>query len=226
MKYFLVLTFITIAPGLVWASNLVQVPEQCLEKENAPCLVRAPQDQFIVTPSNLKFYFGKEALIKVTEFPGKSEPFKVEILTGKVVITHDKKIPFYVNAVSVGLNDTYYIKKGDKNKLDLYKTAEAGFLSITRQEGMDLVETKDFASRKSVTDFINEFTNIPGSVYKLTLQQYENRLNDEVANQQRILQRKIAAEENTRRLDAEARQKQKIENKRIKELFFMRTFEQ
>ncbi len=229
MRYLSAILFNLIVTQAVSAAELVQVPEQCLDKEVAPCLVRALDDSFNETPSHLKFYLAQDALLKITQFPVtsvhvKADQFKVELLKGKVVIANNAKVPFYLNTVNVGLNETYYIKKGE-GAVELYKSGEAVFFNITQNEDVDLVETKDFASRKSTTEFLNQFTNIPGSVYKQTLAQYEARLTDEVQNQKRILQRKIASEELARKLDAEARQKQKIENKRIKDMFFMRTFE-
>ena len=211
------------------ASELVQVPEQCLDKEVAPCLVRALKDTFKETPSHLKFYLAEDALLKITQFPVtsahvKADQFKVELLKGKVVIANSVKVPFYLNTVNVGLNETYYMKKSE-GVVELYKSGEAVFYNVTKSDDVDLVETKDFVSRKSTTEFLNQFTNIPASVYKQTLAQYEVRLTDEVQNQKHILQRKIASEELARKLDAEARQKQKIESKRIKDMFFMRTFE-
>ncbi len=211
------------------AGELVQVPEQCLDKEVAPCLVRALNDSFKETPSHLKFYLSQDSLLKITQFPAtsahvKGDQFKVELLKGKVVVANNVKVPFYLNTVNVGLNETYYMKKSD-GVVELYKSGEAVFFNITQNEDIDLVETKDFASRKSTTEFLDQFTNIPGTVYKQTLAQYEARLNDEVQNQKRILQRKIASEEAARKLDAEARQKQKIESKKMKDMFFMRTFE-
>lgn len=224
--YVILLNFIAIQ---AFAAEMVQVPEQCLDKEVAPCLVRALNDSFKETPSHLKFYLAEDALLKITQFPVtsahvKADQFKVELLKGKVVIENSVKVPFYLNTVNVGLNEIYYMKKSD-NVVELYKSGEAVFYNVTKSDDMDLVETKDFVSRKSTTDFLNQFTNIPSSVYKQTLAQYEIRLTDEVQNQKRILQRKIASEELARKLDAEARQKQKIESKRIKDLFFMRTFE-
>lgn len=211
------------------ASSLVQVPDQCLDKESAPCLVRALSDSVKETSSHLKFYLSQDSLLKITQFPVtsahmKADQFKVELLKGKVVIANNVKVPFYLNTVNVGLNETYYIKKSE-GVIELYKSGEAVFFNITKNDDMDLVETKDFVSRKSTTEFINQFTNIPETVQQQTLAQYETRLTDEVQNQKRVLQRKIASEELARKLDAEARQKQKIESKRIKDMFFMRTFE-
>jgi len=203
------------------SEGLVQVPEQCFEKENAPCLVRALQDQFATTKSHVKFFLGANSLIKITQFP--SAAFKLDIINGRVVIQFDSKLPFYLNTVSVGMNDIYYVKKSSEF-VELYKANEARFLNIMRSGDLDLIETKDFASRKTTSDFINQFTNIPDPVYKLTMEKYEIQLKDEVRNQSRILQRKVAADESARRLDAEARQKQLIENKKLKDLFFMRTF--
>lgn len=228
MRYFFAV-FLNLIVTQAFASGLVQVPEQCLDKEVSPCLVRALNDSFAQTPSHLKFYLAQDALLKITQFPTastqvKADQFKVELLKGKVVIENSVKVPFYLNTVNVGLNETYFIKKSD-TVVELYKAGEAIFYNVTKSDDMDLVETKDFVSRKSTTEFLNQFTNIPGSVYKQTLAQYEIRLTDEVQNQKRILQRKIASEELARKLDAEARQKQKIESKRIKDLFFMRTFE-
>jgi hypothetical protein len=230
MRYFSLLLVQFVIIPVFAVPQVVQVPDQCLDKETAPCLVRALNDSFKETSSHLKFYFGKDSLLKITHFPmtsvkSKVEQFKVELIKGQVVIANNEKVPFYVNTVNVGLNETYYIKKTNE-VVELYKSGEAIFFNITKSDDMDLVETKDFASRKSTTEFINQFRNIPESVYKETLARYEVRLNDEVLNQQRVLQRKVAAEETTKKLDAEARQKQKIESKRLKEMFFMRTFKQ
>lgn len=228
MRYFSFILFNLIVTQAM-AAQLVQVPDQCLDKEVAPCLVRALEDSFKETPSHLKFYMSQDALIKITQFPVtsahvKADQFKVELLKGKVVVENSVKVPFYLNTVNVGLNETYYMKKNDQG-VELYKSGEAVFFHVTKSDDMDLVETKEFASRKNTTDFISQFANIPETVYKQTLAQYETRLTDEVQNQKRILQRKIASEEIARKLDAEARQKQKIESKRIKDMFFMRTFE-
>ncbi|MBC7459045.1 MAG: hypothetical protein H7235_12245 [Bdellovibrionaceae bacterium] len=228
MKYITII-FLNLIGMQASASRLVQVPEQCLDKEVAPCLVRALSDSYKETSSSLKFYLGEDALLKITQFPFtsahvKPEQFKAELLKGKVVILNSAKVPFYLNTVNVGLNETYYIKKND-HEVELYKSGEAVFFNITKNDDMDLVETKDFASRKNTTDFINQFTNIPTVVQERTLAQYETRLTDEVQTQKRVLLRKIASEDLARKLDAEARQKQKIESKRIKDMFFMRTFE-
>jgi hypothetical protein len=228
MRYLLIL-FIYFIVTQASAAELVQVPDQCLDKAVAPCLVRALSDSFKKTPSNLKFYFAEDALLKITKVTmasthSKTEQFKVELLKGKVVIENSFKVPFYLNTVNVGLNETYYMKKSE-GFIELYKSGEAVFYNVTKNDDMDLVETKDFVSRKKTTEFLNQFTQIPDSVYKQALAQYEVRLNDEVQNQKRILQRKVASDELARKLDAEARQKQKIESKRIKDLFFMRTFE-
>lgn len=221
--------FFNVIVAQAGASELVQVPDLCLDKELAPCLVRSLNDSFKETPSHLKFYFSKDALLKITQFPMstsdlKNDHFKVELIKGKVVIENTVKIPFYLNTVNVGLNEIYYMKKNELG-VELYKSNAAVFYNVTRGDGVDLVETKDFASRKNTSDFIKQFSNIPEAMNNQSLAQYEARLNDEVRNQKRVLQRKIASEELARKLDAEARQKQKIESKRIKDLFFMRTFE-
>ncbi len=232
MRYFLfiVVNFITIQS---FAEDLlVQVPDQCLYKKEAPCLIRALDDTTAEVPSHFKIYFAKDVLLKITQFSStpvkaKTEQFKVELLKGKVVIINSVNVPFYLNTVSVGSNETYYIKKNDALKsVELYKSDEAAFFNITRNDDVDMVEIKDFASRRSATEFLDQFSNVPGSVYKQSLAQYEIRLNDQVQNQKLTLQRKIATAETARKLDAEARQKQKNENKKMKHMFFMRTFEQ
>ena len=232
MKFFLVLSFVNLIVISVFAdSGLVQVPDQCLDKELAPCLVRSKDDTFKVTPSRLKFYLGQNSLLKVSQFPGSKvtdqvSQFRIELLKGKVVIDNNVQVPFYLNTVNVGLKEIYYIKKSDsQNVIELYKAKEAIFFNITKNQDMDLVETRDFASRLSTTEFIEQFKNIPTAVKKDTLAQYDLRLIDEAQNQKRVLQRKIAMQEDAQKNDAEARQKQKIESKRIKAMFFMRTFE-
>ena len=229
MKY---LVFIALNLIMIKAAfgEIIQVPDQCLEREVAPCLVRGLKDSFKETPSRVQFYISQDALLKITQFPGvkvpaKIDQFKVELLKGKIVIINHLKVPFSLNTVNVGFDETYFMRKNAQNT-ELYKSREAVFFSITKNDDMDLVETKDFPSRASTTEFLNQFKNIPGSIHKQTLAQYEVRLTDEVQNQKRVLQRKVASEELARKEDAEARQKQNAENKRIKGLFFMRTFKQ
>ncbi len=229
MKYicFIILNTIVIKAA---AGEIIQVPDQCLDREVAPCLVRALDDAFKETPSRIQLYISQDALFKITQFPAaklpaKAEQFKVELLKGKIVVINNLKVPFYLNTVNVGLDETYFIRKNSLGT-ELYKSHEAVFFNITKNEDMDLVETKDFPSRGSTTEFLNQFKNIPGAVYKQTLAQYEVRLSDEVQNQKRVLQRKVASDELARKEDAEARQKQNAENKKLKGLFFMRTFKQ
>jgi hypothetical protein len=208
-------------------SALIQMPENCLAGKKFPCLVRADSnyENYDIGFKN-KVSFFKKSVIKFEAIGSKQT--QVELIKGSVLIKYGTESDLQVNGVAVGGPDLYFIQRNE-NDVKVYRSHQSEFLNFSIHSGgrepSTQVSVSEFPTRDKVTEFVGQFIKPEHSLYKIVINDHTVRLKDESHQQQVFLQRKIAAEEQAKKDDAEARQKRNVENKKLKDLFFMRTFQ-
>lgn len=240
MIYSKLIGLLLIVSGVqTWAaSDVVQIPDSCVQKMQFPCLVQADHQ------TDLKFNLksGSETLTVYADTVVRLDateneemgPMSFELKKGRMKIT--------------GQGAGEFLALVHDQELDIQKGVlvhrENGQVSILNLEGLDFLVlkpvTKDrptqayqviekkFQARKEMLDYILSFPDTRPNLRKTlitALKQHDQQVKEGVIEQTEILQRKIASEEAEKEKNAKASQRVEAERKKSRQLFFQRTFE-
>lgn len=229
-KLLLILFFISLTSLAKEYPELTQVPEDCLKQKKFPCLVKAKENvKSVDVGSKSKVSFISNALVKFESID--QYQIKINLVSGNIIFDYNYPNDLEVNGVPVGKADLFFLNN-QQNVLTVYRSQRAEFLTLkvdqksASEHNSDQVQTAAFPTLDKVTQFVSQFIKLTDKMYKIVQSNHEIKLKDEAHQQQVFLQRKIANEEAEQKNNAEARQKKLDESKKLKDLFFMRTFKQ
>lgn len=209
----------------VWASDneLIQVPDNCIAKEAWPCLVKSVGVNEIKLTRALEFLTVRlepKTILKVNSFEN------LVVIDGGFQIRQDSEQPksIMVQGIKIPPSKLSYVKK-TALQVEILNSANLDLITLYKDQNKQV----NFMSRKQMIDFVSGFslnTKSSKSDLALLVKHHSIRLKTETELQQNQIQRSIASVEAQQKQDAEARQKQLREQKKIKELFFKRTFKE
>lgn len=212
-------------------AGLVQVPEDCLSNKILPCLVKSDKafsKKINIGSKSIVFESEGKFLVKFEKVKGHS--FDIKVYQGQVIIdtvNHLSTKPYLVQGIEFNYPSVLIISQTDSMSI-MYDKAQANYTTHSFvNKKMELLKT-EFVSRPKVEDFLKQFSkysNMESTEFKDVINDYNARFKKEVESETAIMQRKIAQAESEQKRLAEARQKEALDKKRTRELFFQRTFE-
>lgn len=220
-------TFLLLFFAMSVEAEVLSIPEACLSQTVAPCLVKSNQKQ------TFKVHFGElhldeGTILKIIDF----KSAQVELLQGKLSIQGlpDKKkiglklndIPFESRRVFAEMNPQRKMRVYDEQKFILAD------YELPQRQGDEVVIVKsEFLSKLDMIRYLAGYFSSKSSLssYLKSIEiAWKQEFRIQTDNQTIALKRSIASvekseAENKRRLEEEARQL-----KKVRELFFYRTF--
>ncbi len=224
MKLAILLTILW--PTLTFA-ELIQVPENCLEKSITPCLVRASQQE-VVSSADKKFQylFGSKSITKWTQFGSQPE---VELLEGHL---HSKVISAAAHLTLNGIkpNSSSFFALRQKQKLrilDGEKFIHSEYLLSASAEVGNVISKVEFLDKRNLVSFLAHFFPTKTQLLhflKKNESAWAKQFALQNANQTKVLKRAIASVENKEKDDLLRQQLEQQEAKKVRQTFFYRTF--
>lgn len=221
------------------SENLIQVPDFCIKNMTSPCLVRSNHQLNVFEWAGQQIRLSAGSTLQIQK-NGNSDvgSFDFILLKGSVALRSD--LPYRVFGYRIENSQTQYVKRsvdGQIQILDLSTLDLKTFINEKNQQNDNndvfVLQKSDFLDRKSLVQYLSEFYKVKSEFKKelnLLAKKYKQRLNDDSLRQSQVLQnhinRKIASDEDAIQ-QRNIKSAKILENqKRSRELFFMRTFEQ
>lgn len=209
-------------------SLAIEVPENCIQEEKAPCVVK---DLKNFSVGGHLFKPSKETLMKILTF----NPLKVELIYGTFRIQISSKREISIDQLKHKLKDVVYYKKNPQG-YNVMKSSDLDFMTLVRSKtGTQdyIVDKYELLNKKEFAQFISHFYSSK-SEYESDLKNlsvlYKSKLELESKNENEVLQsslsRKIASEEAEERKRERDLLKIKTEREKTRQQFFQRTFQQ
>ena len=208
--------------------SLVQVPEACVEKKSSPCLIKSKVNT-VLNWQGILFNLRKDSLVQLTT---NSEIHRVDVLTGFVKLNSLR--PYKIFGYDVKSDSDQYVSAFQDfvEILDL-KNFDLKTLTVESSgaENIYVLQKSNFLNRRELVQQLSHFYSDPGLLKeKLTqlTESYQNKLRSVSLQQSEFLKKKqdreIASIEFAEKQRMAEEKQQKIDRKRSRELFFMRTF--
>ena len=207
-------------------AQTVLVPEDCLGKVS-PCLVHTDEKFFEFMFDGQKVTLLKEGILKISFDQMKSH---FELIDGRIDMkkTEKNQRALFINGNQV---KTGWIMAGradrtlsvlDMKTFNLSVYESAGKLAAFTPVRSDIIDKSDFVSFtkyffQNLTDYKSFLAGQAGN-WKREFAKQNN-------SQTKVLMRTIASEKEKARLDARKNSAQTVAAKKVRELFFYRTFE-
>lgn len=221
------------------ASDVVQVPDSCIQKMQYPCLIQSEK------PADLKFSFKtksdvlrvyEKTVVKIVSHgSGEEATISYELVKGKMKIQTDKASHIQktiINETEVESTEGVYVSRQDSqvrllNLENLDYIVLQPLLAVSKGPKYKLIEKK-LLPRKEMVNYILLFPDIRPNLRKTlahSLKLYDLKFKEELQDQTKVLQRSIASEAAEKEKNAKASQRLEAERKKTRQLFFQRTFE-
>ncbi len=224
MKGFLLIFLASLS---CWA-QMVSIPEDCLTKKISPCLIRAETPQSIQIPlQNLSIKLKSNTIFKVLHF--ESEP-RFELLQGAVQISEldQKNKVFYLNQVHLESKQIFSEREAQQLKIYDVRHFILSDYQVTDQADKENVIVKaDFLNKKDMIKFITNYITekkVLLEFLKAIEKDWQKEFKILTDNQTKVIKRSVASIENDEKAKARRKQQEIEELKKVRELFFYRTF--
>lgn len=206
---------------------LTEVPDRCLSEGVAPCLVQV-NSSLTAKVKGYKLRLTKGTLFKIMTIGEGEQVGEIDLLTGRFRIV-DLERPLKLNGYQVDPTSTLFVVR-EKNEMRVLDAKSLDFKNL-RSEGAkgDFVLVKgEFLDRKKFVQFLASFSPSKEELEKDLAdlsERYTERLNQEVESQTKVVQRTIASDELALEAERKRKEREALEKKKMKEMFFMRTFQ-
>lgn len=219
-------TFLLLFTGMQVEAEMLSIPEACLPQEVAPCLVKSNQKQSFKTHFG-ELHLDEGVILKVTDF----KLGHLELLRGKISLQlpSGKKSGFKLNDIPFE-SSRVFAEMNPQRKMRVYdgqKFILADYELAQRQGDEAVISKFEFLSKLDMIRYLAGYFSSKTSLaaYLKSIEPaWKNEFKTQTDDQTIVLKRSIASiekseAENKRRLEEEARQL-----KKVRELFFYRTF--
>jgi hypothetical protein len=228
VKRHCVLFFLLQLQYIVYANNqTVEVPDQCIQKQESPCLVQSEGEvQFVWQSVHLKLQ--KNTIVELTKTNDSAE---IRIQKGFVVA--QSQAQFKIFGYNVQNKARHFVRvEGETQKILDSENFDLKFFSQFKDQNF-VLERSEFLSKKKFILYLSSFyanSNDFKRDLSTFMAAYKKTLVDKSEKQDQFLKnrqaREIASIENAE-IQRIANEKQKLdEKKRSRALYFMRTFKQ
>lgn len=215
--------------GVEASAELLSVPENCLQQEISPCLVKVGENRTLKSKSALfSFVVAEDSIFKILQF---SSPFKFELLQGKMVVQSGSKktIQFTLNDVPFD-SKTVFAKFGEGRRLQVYDSKNFILSEYEQAENLGqeaVLRKSEFLAKLDMIRFLSEFffskKSLLGYLKSIELS-WKNELKIQTNDQTIALQRSIASIEKAEEQSKAQAEKEAEELKKVRRQFFYRTF--
>lgn len=209
-------------------AELISLPEACFERQVAPCLMKVTGAKNLVQ-SKLHFEVGLDviAILKIKSF---SKPLQIELLQGSISIqalaSHD--LDLKLNEISFRSKQVF--ARMQKRKMTVYDTQSFILSEYDLGDSPDqeaVLAKADFPTKVSLVRFVAGFFHQKNKLMSFLKQiepAWQKEFKAQTDRQTKVLKRSVASLEMSeieKRLQAEAEVE---ELKKVRDLFFYRTF--
>jgi hypothetical protein len=220
--------FILCFTAVFVSAEVISVPENCLQEKIEPCLLRVDMKHELTIPEwGFKMELGPNSIVKIE---GRVDELQIELLEGQVWLKSDQK-----NNVAFKMNKIPFLTKqifGERKKNDLKVFDVKSFIlseyDLNHQdEHENVILRADFLSKSDMVNFIAQFLTQKSQLSRFLKsiekdwQKEFKVLND---NQTKVLERSVASVENAEKQKEREKQRAAAELKKVRDLFFYRTF--
>ena len=220
------LCFFTVFTAFVASAQTVQVPESCLNQVS-PCLIHTAEGDFQFDYDGQRVTLLKEGILKIT-FDEQRSHF--ELLDGRIVI---KKANKSLKALSINgqtMKTGWLMVSRSGNALSILdmksfvmtRAESDGTKSIFKTTGSDFVDKNEFVG---FTKFFFHDLREYKSFLIIQAPNWKREFEAQNNSQTKVLMRTIASEQKKARVEAEKNSLNANQTKKVRELFFYRTFE-
>ncbi len=214
--------------SLAAQGEILSLPEDCVAKEISPCLVRALNADILQGRSDrFQLVLGNGAIVKLTSF---TPALRIDLLQGELIIQSKNKKPmaFKINEVPfVSKMVLVHIRERNIKAFDT-KTFILSEYQQSSQSGQDTVINKaEFLSKLDMIKFVSIF--YPQKTQLLSFLKgiepaWEKEFATQTSHQTKALKRSVASVEADEAETQRQKLRQEEELKKLRNLFFYRTF--
>lgn len=228
MKIFLFILYFAFFSGA--EESFVQVPDSCIQKKSNPCLIKAKLNSTFIW-QEIQFNLRKDSLI---ELVADSDVKRVEVINGYLKLKSTQ--PYKIFGYDVKTDSDQYVS-AQQDFVEVLDISTFDLKTLTSENSRSsaqkiyVLQKSMFLNRRELVQYLSFFYSDPLLLKKELTQlasSYQNKLTSDSFQQAEFLKktqaREIASIEFAEKQRIAEEQQQKIDRKRSRELFFMRTF--
>lgn len=209
-------------------AEVIQVPENCIQTETAPCLVRSVKQETLLSKNqDYSYLIDENSITKWTSF---GEEIDVEVVAGTLFVkkAESNQKLFKLNGIKLSANSFFAVREKQQLKiLDGEKFVMSEYqLSSNAEVGTVLVKV-DFLEKQSLIKYLAQFFKTKSQLVqylKKTQSKWSIEFAQQNKNQTKVLKRSIASVEDEERQNLQRKLQAEKELKRVRQEFFYRTF--
>lgn len=209
-------------------AEMISLPDNCFVKKVSPCLIRALNAETLIDKQNkVVFSMNENSIVKWLGF---DENLSLNLLQGQIRVTtaNHQLVDVTVNEVKFSSSQIFAQRKDQR--LEVFDTRNfvlSQYEINAAQEKESVVAKSDFPTKAEMIEFISSFYENKKELVSFLKEiekpwQKEFKIQTEI--QTKVLQRSVASVENAEKEKKLKQQRDSEELKKVRDLFFYRTF--
>ncbi len=209
-------------------AEIISLPDYCFEKKISPCLVRVLNAETLIDKKNkLVFSMHENTIVKWLGF---DENFSIDLLQGRMRVSAANQELFNVVLNDVKFSSSQIFAHRKEQILEVFNTknfvlSQYEINEVQKKESV--VAKSDFPTKAEMVEFVSAFYENKKELVSFLKDiekpwQKEFQIQNDL--QTKVLQRSVASVENAEKEKKLKQQRDIEELKKVRDLFFYRTF--